>query len=78
MTDNSGAKLAQVINQSGKSWSIGDIITVAIKRSQPRSKIAAGTVRVMRRGASIGDGGRVCSGERVPGLHPPLPVMAWT
>ena len=45
VTDNSGAKLAQVINQSGKSWGIGDIITVAIKRSQPRSKIAAGSVR---------------------------------
>jgi large subunit ribosomal protein L14 len=44
VADNSGAKVAQCINQSGKSWGIGDIITVAIKRSQPRSKVAAGTV----------------------------------
>ena len=57
VTDNSGAKLAQVINQSGKSWGIGNIITVAIKRSQPRSKIAAGTVR-RERGREQKAGGR--------------------
>lgn len=48
VTDNSGAKVAQCINQSGKSWGIGDVITVSIKKAQPRSKVAAGQVR--RRG----------------------------
>ena len=59
MTDNSGAKLAQVINQSGKTWGIGDIITVAIKRSQPRSKIAAGTVRESGEWRERADGRRL-------------------
>ena len=45
VTDNSGAKIAQCINQSGKSWGIGDVITVSIKKAQPRSKVAAGQVR---------------------------------
>lgn len=44
VTDNSGAKVAQCINQSGKSWGIGDVITVSIKKAQPRSKVAAGQV----------------------------------
>ena len=60
MTDNSGAKEAQVINQSGKSWGIGDIVTVAIKRSQPRSKVAAGSVSL--RG---GEGARLTRNKRV-------------
>ncbi len=45
VTDNSGAKVAQCINQSGRSWGIGDVITVSIKKAQPRSKVAAGQVR---------------------------------
>ena len=45
VSDNSGAKIAQCINQSGKSWGIGDVITVSIKKAQPRSKVAAGQVR---------------------------------
>lgn len=49
VTDNSGAKVAQCINQSGKSWGIGDVITVSIKKAQPRSKVAAGQVRGRRR-----------------------------
>lgn len=53
VSDNSGAKVAQCINQSGKSWGIGDIITVAIKRAQPRSKVAAGTVSLF----GVGCGG---------------------
>ena len=36
VTDNSGAKTAQCINQSGRSWGIGDIITVAIKSAAVR------------------------------------------
>ena len=47
VTDNSGAKVAQCINQSGKSWGIGDVITVSIKKAQPRSKVSAGQVRVV-------------------------------
>ena len=38
MSDNSGAKIAQCITQSGKSWGIGDTITVAIKKAAARSK----------------------------------------
>jgi ribosomal protein L14 len=49
VTDNSGAKVAQCINQSGRSWGIGDVITVSIKKAQPRSKVAAGQVRGWRR-----------------------------
>jgi len=44
VTDNSGAKVAQCINQSGKAWGIGDVITVSIKKAQPRSKVSAGQV----------------------------------
>jgi Ribosomal protein L14p/L23e len=47
VTDNSGAKVVQCINQTGKVWRIGDIITVSVKRAQPRSKVAAGQVRVV-------------------------------
>lgn len=36
VSDNSGAKTAQCINQSGRSWGIGDIITVAIKSAAVR------------------------------------------
>ena len=36
VTDNSGAKTAQCINQSGRSWGIGDIITVAVKSAAVR------------------------------------------
>jgi len=44
VTDNSGAKVAQCINQAGRAWTIGDVITVSVKRAQPRSKVAAGQV----------------------------------
>lgn len=47
VTDNSGAKVVQCINQTGKVWRVGDIITVSVKRAQPRSKVAAGQVRVL-------------------------------
>ena len=53
VTDNSGAKIAQCINQSGKSWGIGDVITVSIKKAQPRSKVAAGQVSERARRWSI-------------------------
>ncbi len=36
VSDNSGAKTAQCINQSGRSWGIGDIITVAVKSAVVR------------------------------------------
>ncbi|CAL5228447.1 g11584 [Coccomyxa viridis] len=45
VSDNSGAKIAQCITQSGKSWGIGDTITVAIKKAAARSKVAAGSVQ---------------------------------
>ena len=44
VSDNSGAKLVQCIQPSGKSYTIGDVITVAVKAAG-RGKIAAGTVQ---------------------------------
>ena len=41
VSDNSGAKIAQCIQQSGRSWGIGDTITVAIKKAAPRGAPAA-------------------------------------
>jgi hypothetical protein len=43
VTDNSGARLVQCINQSGTTWGIGDVITVAVKKAI-KGKVAAGTV----------------------------------
>ena len=34
MSDNSGAKLVQCIQKSGTQWTIGDIITVAVKKAR--------------------------------------------
>lgn len=34
VSDNSGAKLVQCIQKSGTQWTIGDIITVAVKRAR--------------------------------------------
>ena len=64
VTCNSGAKVVQCINQTGRVWSIGDVITVSVKRAQPRSKVAAGQVRA-------GIGGGCC----VPAV-PPVCVLA--
>ena len=44
VSDNSGAKLVQCIQPSGKSYTIGDVITVAVKAAG-RGKVAAGTVQ---------------------------------
>jgi large subunit ribosomal protein L14 len=44
VSDNSGAKIAECINQTGRSWGVGDTITVAIKKAAPRGKVASGTV----------------------------------
>lgn len=44
VTDNSGAKLVQCIQGSGTSWTIGDIITVAVKTARG-GKVAAGSVQ---------------------------------
>ena len=57
VTDNSGAKVAQCINQSGKSWGIGDAITVSIKKAQPRSKVSAGQVRMVLNDLFVQAGG---------------------
>lgn len=43
VSDNSGARVVQCIENSGKSFSIGDVITVAVKKAI-RGKAAAGTV----------------------------------
>ena len=43
VTDNSGARLVQCINQSGTTWGVGDVITVAVKKAI-KGKVAAGTV----------------------------------
>ncbi|CAL8466084.1 g5620 [Coccomyxa elongata] len=45
VSDNSGAKIAQCIQQSGRSWGIGDTITVAIKKAATKGKVAAGSVQ---------------------------------
>lgn len=34
VSDNSGAKLVQCIQKSGTQWTIGDIITVAVKKAR--------------------------------------------
>ena len=44
VTDNSGARLVQCINQTGRSFGVGDLITVAVKKAV-KGKVAAGTVR---------------------------------
>lgn len=44
VSDNSGARIVQCIEQSGRTWGIGDTITVAVKKAI-RGKVAAGTVR---------------------------------
>ena len=43
VSDNSGARLVQCIEQTGRNWTIGDIITVAVKKAG-KGKVAAGTV----------------------------------
>ena len=43
VTDNSGARLVQCINQTGRSFGVGDLITVAVKKAV-KGKVAAGTV----------------------------------
>lgn len=35
VSDNSGAKIVQCIAKSGTQWTIGDIITVAVKKVRP-------------------------------------------
>lgn len=44
VTDNSGAKIVQCIQKSGTQWTIGDIITVAVKKARG-GKINSGTVQ---------------------------------
>lgn len=44
VSDNSGAKIVQCIKPSGKSYSIGDVITVAVKTAG-KGKVAAGSVQ---------------------------------
>lgn len=44
MSDNSGAKVVQCINQTGRLWSVGDTITVTVKKAAPRGKVEAGQV----------------------------------
>ena len=44
VADNSGAKIVQCIQPSGKSYTIGDVITVAVKTAS-KGKVAAGTVQ---------------------------------
>ena len=39
VSDNSGAKVAQCITQSGRSWGIGDTITVAIKKAATKGEL---------------------------------------
>ncbi len=34
VSDNSGAKIVQCIQKSGTQWTIGDIITVAVKKAR--------------------------------------------
>ena len=43
VSDNSGARIVQCIEQSGRSWGVGDTITVAVKKAI-KGKVAAGTV----------------------------------
>lgn len=44
VSDNSGAREVQCIQPSGKFYTIGDIITVAVKRAV-KGKVAAGSVQ---------------------------------
>jgi len=44
VADNSGAKIVQCIQPSGKSYTIGDIITVAVKTAS-KGKVTAGSVQ---------------------------------
>lgn len=44
VTDNSGARIVQCINQSGTAWRVGDTITVAVK-SASKGKVTAGSVQ---------------------------------
>ncbi|KAK9827426.1 hypothetical protein WJX74_001273 [Apatococcus lobatus] len=44
VTDNSGARVVQCINQSGTAWRVGDTITVAVK-SASKGKVTAGSVQ---------------------------------
>lgn len=34
VSDNSGAKIVQCIQKSGTQWTIGDVITVAVKKAR--------------------------------------------
>ena len=43
VSDNSGARVVECIEQSGRSWGVGDTITVAVKKAI-KGKAAAGTV----------------------------------
>lgn len=45
VTDNSGARVVQCINQTGTSFGVGDLITVAVKKAI-KGKVAAGTVSI--------------------------------
>ena len=44
VSDNSGAREVQCINQSGQSFGVGDTITVAVKKSS-KGKVTAGQAR---------------------------------
>jgi large subunit ribosomal protein L14 len=44
VSDNSGAKIVQCIQKSGTQWTIGDIITVAVKKARG-GKVTAGSVQ---------------------------------
>ena len=46
VADNSGAKTAACINQTGRVFTIGDLITVAVKTSG-KGRVSAGSVRLV-------------------------------
>jgi large subunit ribosomal protein L14 len=63
VSDNSGAKLVQCIQKSGTQWTIGDIITVAVKKARG-TKVASGSVQKaviveVKKGINRADGSKL-------------------